>query len=253
MRGQDRTVESWRNDGNELLLEALSLYGDRVATDTVDFFDDVMEFSGSDIRGSMPVGIYTRGEVERIGHHQAEKVVHDDIDAYIEGMAISAANIVYQTGLRTMFYQAGVGVNHVELDVETGQSAFIYGAEGYSVGGGYEVRYRRIPQGIETCDFCLMLASRGAVYITEESAMGSSADDVNHVHRNCDCIVVPCLVHYENRRLVQDTYIEGYDTDVMYTLWQEWREVSARDDISREVKDELKLQLMRARMGRDTW
>lgn len=153
LRDQERTVESWRNDGNELLFAALSLYGDRAAADTVDFFDDVMEWSGSDIRASMPVGIYTRGEIERIGHHQAEKVVHDDIDAYIEGMAASAANIVYQTGLRTMFYQAGVGVNHVELDVETGQSAFIYGAEGYGDGGGqYQVRYRRIPQGIETCD-----------------------------------------------------------------------------------------------------
>lgn len=34
----------------------------------------------------------------------------------------------------------------------------------------HEVRYARVPQGDKTCGFCLMLASRGPVYYTEESA-----------------------------------------------------------------------------------
>lgn len=253
MRGQDRSAASWRNDGNALLFEALGTYGEAAAAATVDFFDDVMEWSGADVRAAMPQGIYGRGEVERIGHHQAEKVVHDDVDGFIEGMALAAGGIVYLTGMRTMLYQAGVGMNGNVLDVDTGQRAYVYGAEGYYVGDGYEVRYRRIPQGAETCDFCLMLASRGAVYITQESAMGSSSDEINHVHAHCDCIIVPCLVHHEGRTLVQDTEIEGYDLDTMRQMWGEWTEISARTDISREVKDELKRENMRARLGRDLW
>lgn len=252
MKGRDRAVASWRNDGNELLFAALATYGEAAAAASVDFFDDVMEWSGADIKASMPHGIYSRGEVERIGHHQAEKIVHDDLDGFIDGMASGAAGIVYLTGMRTMLYQAGVGMNHVELDVETGQDAFVYGAEGYST-GGYEVRYRRLPQGIETCDFCLMLASRGAVYLSEESAMGSSADDINHVHAHCDCIVVPILVHREGGNIIEDTYIEGYDTDTLYTMWNEWKEISSREGLSREAMDELKRENMRARLGRDVW
>lgn len=47
-------------------------------------------------------------------------------------------------------------------------------------------RWARVPVG-DTCAFCLMLASQGAWYLTEESALGESAD---HYHRKCDCKAV---------------------------------------------------------------
>lgn len=42
------------------------------------------------------------------------------------------------------------------------------------------IRYAHVPQG-KTCAFCLMLASRGAVYYSEQP----------HYHDNCDCVSVP--------------------------------------------------------------
>lgn len=48
------------------------------------------------------------------------------------------------------------------------------------------VRYARVPQGVETCAFCWMLASRGYVYYSEETAMRAHGK-----HKNCDCIIVP--------------------------------------------------------------
>ena len=42
-----------------------------------------------------------------------------------------------------------------------------------------KVRYARVPTGSETCDFCLMLASRGFVYQSESTASAS------HVHAGC--------------------------------------------------------------------
>ena len=43
-----------------------------------------------------------------------------------------------------------------------------------------------VSAGFETCMFCLMLTSRGAVYHTRKSA-----GEWKHFHRGCDCKVVP--------------------------------------------------------------
>lgn len=53
--------------------------------------------------------------------------------------------------------------------------------------GGDKSRYRlmRVPTGAETCAFCLMLASRGAVYIISKDALEAK------VHAHCDCVLVP--------------------------------------------------------------
>lgn len=58
--------------------------------------------------------------------------------------------------------------------------------------------YARVPVG-ETCGFCLMLASFGYQYTSEESA--------SHAHRHCNCRVVPSF---------GDAEVRGYDPDAMY-------------------------------------
>lgn len=78
-------------------------------------------------------------------------------------------------------------------------------------------RFARVPSGFETCDFCLMLASRGAVYWTAETAGA-----MNHYHANCDCRLVPVWDYSPRltRRggLVRrsNVEIEGYDPDEYY-------------------------------------
>lgn len=65
-------------------------------------------------------------------------------------------------------------------------------------------RFARVPTGIETCDFCLMLASRGFVYYTEAAA--------SHAHGGCDCRIVPSWKSQE---------VEGYDPEAIYDQWQD--------------------------------
>lgn len=80
-------------------------------------------------------------------------------------------------------------------------------------------RFARVPQGERTCDFCLMLASRGPVYLTAESA---GAYTKFHVH--CDCKVVPFWDTVEDgfsRRRGRGMSIEGYDPDALYKQYQE--------------------------------
>lgn len=75
-------------------------------------------------------------------------------------------------------------------------------------------RYARVPAGNETCDFCIMLASRGPVYRSARSAGA-----VDHFHSNCRCQVVPMFNTYEigpSRRASASMSIEGYDPDKLY-------------------------------------
>lgn len=75
-------------------------------------------------------------------------------------------------------------------------------------------KYARVPTGAETCDFCLMLASRGYVYHSTSSAA------VDHTHDSCDCRVVPGFPSDE---------VEGYDTRAIYDRWQSTIDVLARE------------------------
>ena len=65
-------------------------------------------------------------------------------------------------------------------------------------------RFARVPSGRTTCRFCAMLASRGAVYLSEDTAGG-----LHEFHDRCDCAVVAL---YEGVPLPA-----GYDPD--YYRW----------------------------------
>lgn len=69
-------------------------------------------------------------------------------------------------------------------------------------------KYARVPTGAETCDFCIMLASRGFVYSSENAA----SNELDHYHFRCDCRVVPGFEGY--------TEVEGYDPDALYDIWK---------------------------------
>lgn len=71
------------------------------------------------------------------------------------------------------------------------------------------VRYARIPTGTDTCDFCLMLASRGFVYYDQ-----ARAEEGSHV--GCDCVCVPG----NGADATSPTQIEGYDPKALYDMWQ---------------------------------
>lgn len=73
------------------------------------------------------------------------------------------------------------------------------------------VRFARVPGGSETCSFCLMLASRGWVYWSRETA-----GEFNHYHQNCRCVVVASNEKHPA--------LEGYDPDGLYERYLQCRE-----------------------------
>lgn len=73
-------------------------------------------------------------------------------------------------------------------------------------------RYARVPQG-KTCAWCLVLASRGAVYRSAETA---GADNPDHYHARCDCEPVPSWKGGKDLP-------EGYDEGELYGLYDRAR------------------------------
>ena len=82
-----------------------------------------------------------------------------------------------------------------------------------------KVRYARVPTGAETCDFCLMLASRGFVYQSEGTA------GAGHTHYACDCRCIPGWDGME---------VEDYDPRSIYDRWQDAIDAKAKERAERK-------------------
>ena len=67
-------------------------------------------------------------------------------------------------------------------------------------------RYARVPRGRITCSFCLVLSSRGYVYLTSKTA---GKENPSHYHDDCDCEVV---AEFD----ADGAHIAGYDPDAMF-------------------------------------
>lgn len=84
------------------------------------------------------------------------------------------------------------------------------------------VRWARVPSGPGTCSWCLVLASRDAVYFTAESAGDLHGTGVGDgFHGDCDCQVV--------RIAKASDYPEGYLPDDFYAKYQHAAKVAQTD------------------------
>ena len=93
------------------------------------------------------------------------------------------------------------------------------------------LRYARVPMGVETCTFCMKLASRGFVYHSEAKAGGEG----NHYHPNCRCKVIPGF---------QDTVVDGYDPAALYGVWRQFEQIDLNQSLTRAERDMAKAAVL---------
>lgn len=93
--------------------------------------------------------------------------------------------------------------------------------------GRDHARFARVPSGGRTCAFCAMLASRGFVYHTAETA-GS----MNRYHEDCRCEIVPGFD--------DDTTIDGYDPDAMYEAYSRARDTAGDNPTESQILAEMR-------------
>ena len=141
----------------DLVIQALAsvmpTYTDMAAQASADFYDAARELVVGEKMGAQAISDYDQRKTEGAVRGFVRFVLRDDVQTFNDQVL---QRIDYE-----MKRSANMSV------VENGRR------------DPKKVRYARVPTGAETCDFCLMLASRGFVYQSEGTASAS------HVHAGC--------------------------------------------------------------------
>lgn len=91
-------------------------------------------------------------------------------------------------------------------------------------------RYARVPQGATTCEFCVMLASRGFVYKTKQTA--DTLEGKGGYHTDCDCLPVVSFS--------ANPVVEGYDQKYYEELYKQMKDKDKWNRARREKEQEEK-------------
>lgn len=171
-------------------------YDDIAAEFAAEWYDHRAQKSGVALDQAITMTTYKPESVDDVARYQAKKLAKDGDAEFAKACGEYARNDAFRSLNETIIANVG-------RDKDRG------------------ARFARVPTGFETCTFCLMLASRGAVYHTRKSA-----GEWKHFHRGCDCKVVPSfeddpyaeVVEGVKPRELQERYKVFKQIDLMKTL-----------------------------------
>lgn len=171
-------------------------YDDIAATLAAEWYDRRAQKSGVALDQAITMTTYEPESVDAVARYQAKKLAKGGDAEFAKACGEYARNDAFRSLNETIIANVG-------RDKDRG------------------ARFARVPTGFETCTFCLMLASRGAVYHTRKSA-----GEWKHFHRGCDCKVVPSfeddpyaeVVEGVKPRELQERYKVFKQIDLMKTL-----------------------------------
>jgi len=170
----------------EMMKTALPNFIDSAATLSADFFDEIAESLGvkaeSKLYDTMDYSV-----IDDKVRYFAKFLNNGDIDAFKENVTDVTGYFVKRSAFENMYKNCI----------------------------GNKMFYARVPTGLETCAFCFMLASRGFVYESENSAEIARRTGDKY-HTNCDCIIVPGAKGKDGDPRV---VIDGYNPKAMYESW----------------------------------
>lgn len=161
----------------DVVPELVAQYGDVAATASAEWFEQVY---GSRATLAQPMA---RTNIERGVRYTAAHLWTPEPDAIAGVLATKLDGWVKQPGRDTLARAAD----------------------------RHGMRWARVPQGPRTCAFCLVMASRDAVYLTERSA--SKSRDGSKYHGLCDCVAIPMNGW--------DDYPEDYDPQGLYDIYND--------------------------------
>ena len=144
------------------IMEGIAQVADEAAaTLAAEWYDERARASGASLESAVTAAVYSADDVDRTARYQAKKLVEGDN----AGFARRCGEFVRNDALKSLNETV---IANVGRDSDRG------------------ARFARVMTGAENCAFCLMLASRGAVYHTR-----ATAGELRRFHRGCDCKVVP--------------------------------------------------------------
>lgn len=166
----------------QALAQVMPTYTTMAAQASADFYDAARELVVGEKMGAKAISGYDEAKTAGAVRAFVRFVLRDDVQTFNDQV------------LQRIDY---------EMKRSAGESMFANGRRDKR-----RPKYARVPTGDETCDFCLMLASRGFVYSSEATG---GAVKLDHYHSGCNCRVV-CQW--------EDGGVEDYDTKAIYGRWQ---------------------------------
>ena len=171
-------------------------YDDIAAEFAAEWYDRRAQKSGVALDQAITMTTYKPESVDDVARYQAKKLAKGGDAEFAKACGEYARNDAFRSLNETIIANVG-------RDKDRG------------------ARFARVPTGFEPCTFCLMLASRGAVYHTRKSA-----GEWKRFHRGCDCKVVPSfeddpyaeVVEGVKPRELQERYKVFKQIDLMKTL-----------------------------------
>ena len=163
-----------KREAAKLIMEGfVQAYDDKAAEFASQWYDYRAEQGGARLRQAVTMTVYEPGSVDDVARYQAKKLAKEGDAAFARACGEFARNDALRSLNETIIANVG-------RDRDKG------------------AMFARVPTGTETCTFCLMLASRGAVYHSRKTA-----GEWRHFHRGCDCKVVPSFEGDPDAELVQ--------------------------------------------------
>ncbi len=207
-RANPEATVAEKREAAKLVMDSLVQgYDDLAAEFAAEWYDDQAGKAGGRLKEAVTSTVYEPGKVEEVARYQAKKLIAGGDEAFAKCCGEYARNDALRSLNETIIANAG-------RDRRAG------------------VRFARVSTGAETCAFCLMLCSRGAVYHTRETA-----GTFRHFHRNCDCKVVP---GFESDPMAE--LVEGQDPKAIYDRLKEVEKSSGAKPGSRDFAREIELR-----------
>lgn len=155
------SVAEEREAAKAVMSGAAQVYDEAVASLAAQWYDARAAADGADLPAALTSVAYNADSCDATARLHAEKLTKGDVRGFARGCASWAANDARVSCNETM-------LSNASRDWRAG------------------VRYARIVADGEACTFCMMLASRGAVYATR----GTAGAEWASVHRGCRCKIV---------------------------------------------------------------
>lgn len=202
---EDATVAEKREAAKLIMEGFVQGYDDVAAEFAAQWYDHRAEQGGARLEQAVTMTTYRPDSVDAVARYQARKLAKGDDAAFAKACGEFARDDAFRSLNETI--AANVG-----RDKDKG------------------VRFARVPTGFETCTFCLMLASRGAVYHTRKTA-----GEFKRFHRRCDCKIVPGFGDDPDAELV-----EGVRPKELYERYKQFKEIDEDESLTSADKDAAK-------------
>lgn len=180
----DASVAEVREAAKSIMEGIAQVADEAAATLAAEWYDERARASGVALESAVTAAVCSADDVDRAARYQAKKLAEGDK----AGFARRCGEFVRNDALKSLNETI---VANVGRDSDRG------------------ARFARVMTGAENCAFCLMLAGRGAVYHTRETA-----GEFRRFHRGCDCKVVPSFSDDP-----METLVEGRDPKDAYRIY----------------------------------